>query len=63
MQVRELEASIAELHEEMARPEFYQKPKDELAQTQARLKSREAELEAAFYGYTAQQSRPASLVI
>ena len=46
--IEQLESCIAELHQGMAKPEFYQQPKDELAKAQATLKAKEAELEAAF---------------
>ena len=46
--IEELELNIAGLHDEMAKPEFYKRPVDELAATQAKLRSLDAELEAAF---------------
>ena len=46
--IEELETGIAALHEEMAKPDFYQRPGDELAAAQDKLKSLQANLDAAF---------------
>lgn len=46
--IEELETNIAALHEEMAKPDFYQRPGEELAAAQDKLKSLQTELDAAF---------------
>jgi ABC transport system ATP-binding/permease protein len=43
-----LDAQIAELHTEMARPEFYQQPQPAIAEKAGRLKDLDAELAAAY---------------
>ncbi len=47
-QIEGLEAEISKLHELVADPEFYRKPKSEIAETTERLKLKEAELEQAY---------------
>lgn len=46
--IEELEAEIASLHEEMARPDFYKLPPRELTASQDRLKDLESQLETAY---------------
>lgn len=46
--IEKLEAKIGEFHTRMAEPDYYQKPKEELAAGQEELKQLEADLEAAF---------------
>lgn len=46
--IEELETQLAELHEAMAAPEYYQRPPEELAADQQKLQTLEAELEKAF---------------
>ncbi len=46
--IESLEAEIAELHAEFARPAYYQQPGEEIAKGQARLKELEAALAAAY---------------
>ncbi len=46
--IEKLEAEIAVLHEQMARPEFYQQPGDDIAKAQEELKELESRLEAAY---------------
>ena len=47
-QIEKLESQIAQFHEDMAQPEFYQKPGDEIAAVQAKLKQVESELQTCF---------------
>lgn len=46
--IEKLETEIAALHELMGQPDFYQKPKEELAATGSQLKQLESDLEHAF---------------
>lgn len=46
--IEQLEADLAALHEQMLRPEFYKQPGEQIVETQARLKSLDAELAAAY---------------
>jgi ATP-binding cassette subfamily F protein uup len=46
--IERLEAGVAALHEQMLQPEFYKQASDRIAETQARLKSLDAELTAAY---------------
>ena len=47
-QIEKLESQISQFHDDMAKPGFYQKPGDEIAAVQAKLKDVEAELETCF---------------
>ncbi len=42
--IEQLEAEIAQLHAEMANPQFYQQPGDKIAKAQAHLADKEAKL-------------------
>ena len=46
--IEQLEIDLAKLHDEMAQPDFYQRPKEELAAAQKRLQELQEELDAAF---------------
>jgi len=46
--IERLEAEVAALHEQMAQPEFYQQPGDEIARSQAELKELTEQLESAY---------------
>ena len=46
--IEELETAIAALHQEMAEPQFYQRPGEQIAQEQARLKQLEEQLATAY---------------
>lgn len=48
VRIEQLETDIAAMHKLMGQTNYYQRPKEELAATDAKLKSLEAELEAAF---------------
>ena len=47
-QIEKLESQISQFHDDMGQPEFYQKPGDEIAAVQAKLKAVEAELQTCF---------------
>lgn len=47
-QIDEIESEIAQLHEKMARPEFYQQASDQISSQQTRLKSLEQQLASAY---------------
>ena len=47
-EIERLEGEIADMHTEMGDPDFYQKPKDEIASLQSKLKTAESELEKTF---------------
>ncbi len=55
--IEQLEAEIAELHAEMANPQFYQQPGDKIAKGQALLADKEAKLA---YAYTRWEELEAS---
>jgi ATP-binding cassette subfamily F protein uup len=46
--VESLDAGVAELHEAMARPEFYKQPSTDIARTQAQLKDLDQQLAATY---------------
>ncbi len=46
--IEDLETQVAALHSVMAEPDYYQKPKDELAAGQAKLQQLQEDLEAAY---------------
>jgi ATP-binding cassette subfamily F protein uup len=46
--IEQLEADLAALHEQMLQPEFYKQSGERIAETQAKLKSLDAELAAAY---------------
>ncbi len=46
--IEQMEAELAELHQAMASGEFYQQPREQIAQSQARCKDLESQLSAAF---------------
>lgn len=47
--IENLESQVSELHDEMAKPDFYSRPKDELAAAQAKLKSLQEDLAAGYH--------------
>ena len=47
-QIEQMEAQVAEFHERMGQPEFYQKPGDEIANVQAELKAIQDQLATAY---------------
>jgi ATP-binding cassette subfamily F protein uup len=52
-QIEQLEAATAQLHQEMAAADFYQRPSAQIAAKQAELKQLEAELSVAFQRWEA----------
>jgi ATP-binding cassette subfamily F protein uup len=46
--IEQIESSIAQLHERMAEPSFYQQPREQIASTQAELKSLEDKLASSY---------------
>ncbi len=55
--IESLEASIATLHEKMASPDFYKKPKEEIAREQASLRDLETKLATAYSRWAELDSR------
>lgn len=57
MQIEKLEAEIEQLHEQMARPDFFQQEKEAITQAQSQLKETEEKLESSYQQWETLESK------